>query len=164
MPGRLLLTRCRIAHLYHNSRSIIVNLNITLKTVNIYIEDYTDLCQDLIGKQLPFESSLGNTQLCTNETICLIDINKSIFLGYDLDFYIPISKIYSTKLNCENSEDWRWIVKIEKLNGVFYISGLKFHVILFPLIFFIFIYIVRDIKKTNSLINHWWLKNGGNKN
>jgi len=113
---------------------------INISTVNItnHINNYKQLCFDLINATIPEE--ILNITL----DYCDVLINRSILWGnYDMDTILPIKKIYRGDLDCVDVQTEKWLLGIEQHGERNYVvTGIKFWVIaifiiMIPILIFI---------------------------
>jgi len=142
------------------------DLKILEEEVNISLESLSDSLLNYSGacnKTLPFKSVVGVIEVNKSIKGCDVDIDKKLFWGaYDLDTSIPIPEIFTNSLNCDSVGNWKWLFKLKNNGKTFSIKGIKFYVLLFPLVTAGLIYAIIDTRRTNSVFKSYFKRNNLN--
>ncbi len=132
---------------------LVKEINSSLDELENYIEDFEESC----ARQLPFKENIKTVEINNTKESCPVEINKSILWdSYSLDTSIPFFNIYTSKLDCENSQYYKWFISIDRKSDIFMINGIKIYWFLFPFIFIMMVLFIRDMRKTDSIFT--WFK------
>lgn len=141
--------------IFYNS----VDSSVSIADLNISnpVDYFNSFCLNLTSKRIPSSPVPILNLFPQNYTDCSLDINKTILWGsYDMDTSIQMPNIYTKSLNCNSNNSLtslsnvKWFFKIEKAENIFILKGIKLWIILFPCIFILITWLVRDTYQTNK--------------